>query len=381
MVGCTSDVPVVTETPTVTETPDVIETPDAIETKEEPSEEPIVLEKIEATQLDPHSITLTSEISAYANPDTSSDVLETLNDSAMVIGEANDFYQVILANGSIAYIEKNLFKESSNEVVEEVKEEVKEEPKEEVKEEIKEEKKDEPKQVTIPSEFDAEFYAKNNPDVVAVFGNSPEALYNHYVKYGKKEGRAQNANEVDKREQVAQSNASTPSVPSTPTSPETPSQSAPTSIGTYTDDELRTYVFVDYDLMAKINDLKSQNGLSTLPYGDASSVSDKLTNKLIANYKSITNDGSLSHTLGGNPIGREIIAAYRGSGTDSMKAINSWMNSADHKHILMLDDYALLPDEWCVLAMTICVPSVKGDMNSGYTVVSIAIFDSTDFKY
>lgn len=236
MVGCTNE-PEKTES--ITETPDVVDTPDVAETKEESSEEPIVLEKIEATQLEPHNIALTSEVNAYANPDTSSDVLETLNDSAMIIGEANDFYQVILANGSIAYIEKNFSEEKSDETenTDEVKEEIKEESKEEIKEEIKdekkedakEEKKDEPKQVTIPSGFDAEFYAKNNPDVVAAFGNSPEALYNHYIKYGKKEGRAQNANEVDKREQVAQSIVSEPSVPSTPTAPETPSQPAPST--------------------------------------------------------------------------------------------------------------------------------------------------------
>ena len=37
--------------------------------------------------------------------------------------------------------------------------------------------------------FDATFYANAYPDVVAVFGNSEAKLYNHYKKYGKKEGR------------------------------------------------------------------------------------------------------------------------------------------------------------------------------------------------
>lgn len=37
--------------------------------------------------------------------------------------------------------------------------------------------------------FDAEFYAKTYPDVVAVLGNSTDALYSHYKTYGKKEGR------------------------------------------------------------------------------------------------------------------------------------------------------------------------------------------------
>ena len=43
--------------------------------------------------------------------------------------------------------------------------------------------------------FDAEFYAATYPDVVAVFGNSPEALYKHYKDYGKAEGRSCNAEE------------------------------------------------------------------------------------------------------------------------------------------------------------------------------------------
>lgn len=37
--------------------------------------------------------------------------------------------------------------------------------------------------------FDAEYYAQNNPDVVAVFGTDKEALFNHYIMFGKAEGR------------------------------------------------------------------------------------------------------------------------------------------------------------------------------------------------
>lgn len=37
--------------------------------------------------------------------------------------------------------------------------------------------------------FDAEYYAQNNPDVVAVFGNNPDLLYQHYVTVGMQEGR------------------------------------------------------------------------------------------------------------------------------------------------------------------------------------------------
>ncbi len=37
--------------------------------------------------------------------------------------------------------------------------------------------------------FDPTFYAAAYPDVVAVFGTNENMLYNHYKKYGKKEGR------------------------------------------------------------------------------------------------------------------------------------------------------------------------------------------------
>lgn len=37
--------------------------------------------------------------------------------------------------------------------------------------------------------FDAAYYAENNPDVTAAVGDSVSALYSHYEKYGKKEGR------------------------------------------------------------------------------------------------------------------------------------------------------------------------------------------------
>lgn len=37
--------------------------------------------------------------------------------------------------------------------------------------------------------FDPEYYAANNPDVTAAFGDDPTALYQHFKKYGAKEGR------------------------------------------------------------------------------------------------------------------------------------------------------------------------------------------------
>ena len=54
--------------------------------------------------------------------------------------------------------------------------------------------------------FDAEFYAQTYPDVVAVFGDSPEALLKHYQDYGKAEGRSANAEEYGLLNDTAQDN-------------------------------------------------------------------------------------------------------------------------------------------------------------------------------
>lgn len=46
-----------------------------------------------------------------------------------------------------------------------------------------------PKTMPDGQTFDAEYYASTYPDVKAAFGNDEAALYNHYVQYGKAEGR------------------------------------------------------------------------------------------------------------------------------------------------------------------------------------------------
>lgn len=44
---------------------------------------------------------------------------------------------------------------------------------------------------TLKKIFDADLYAKAYPDVARAYGNDREALWNHYVTYGLKEGRTQ----------------------------------------------------------------------------------------------------------------------------------------------------------------------------------------------
>lgn len=46
-----------------------------------------------------------------------------------------------------------------------------------------------PIQARAAEEFDPVFYASAYADVAAAFGTDPEALYNHYITYGRSEGR------------------------------------------------------------------------------------------------------------------------------------------------------------------------------------------------
>ena len=52
-----------------------------------------------------------------------------------------------------------------------------------------------PKTTVKAEGFDADYYGRRYPDVVASCGNGAEALYEHYMQYGIFEGRFQNAEE------------------------------------------------------------------------------------------------------------------------------------------------------------------------------------------
>lgn len=58
-----------------------------------------------------------------------------------------------------------------------------------------------PKKMADGTIFDAEFYAQTYPDVVAVFGTDEKALYNHYIQYGKAEGRKPTADSASNKMQ------------------------------------------------------------------------------------------------------------------------------------------------------------------------------------
>ena len=46
-----------------------------------------------------------------------------------------------------------------------------------------------PQKMSDGTLFDAEYYAQQNPDVVAAMGKDVQTLYRHYLNYGKAEGR------------------------------------------------------------------------------------------------------------------------------------------------------------------------------------------------
>lgn len=52
-----------------------------------------------------------------------------------------------------------------------------------------------PKTMEDGTVFDAEYYAEENPDVVAAMGRSEEALWVHYLNFGKSEGRKATADD------------------------------------------------------------------------------------------------------------------------------------------------------------------------------------------
>lgn len=57
--------------------------------------------------------------------------------------------------------------------------------------------------------FSASYYAANNPDVVASVGDSEAALYQHYLQFGKKEGRQAYPGEITFKNLNAQINTNT----------------------------------------------------------------------------------------------------------------------------------------------------------------------------
>ena len=80
----------------------------------------------------------------------------------------------------------------------------------------------------LTDNFDVAYYRDNNPDVVAVVGSSEEALYNHYINHGKNEGRKPCADSTASETGVPTANETSTTVPTTSET----SATAPTASGT-----------------------------------------------------------------------------------------------------------------------------------------------------
>ena len=75
-----------------------------------------------------------------------------------------------------------------------------------------------------PDWFDASYYASAYPDVVAVYGSSPEKLFEHYRVLGRSELRRPNASYVHTLDRNGNPTGATPSAPRTATQPEATAQ-------------------------------------------------------------------------------------------------------------------------------------------------------------
>ena len=205
--------------------------------------------------------------------------------------------------------------EKEPEETEPVSDPKKEEPTAPKDEKPQEEKKEEEKkEVKIPDSFDPEFYASHNPDVVAAFGNSPEALYNHYKNYGKKEGRSQNAAEEAQKQanQQAQAEQQTPVQPPA-------GESGSNGAVSYT-------VVCDTAMLDLINQYRAENGLPALSWNSAYEQVAK------DRIKAIGDGGVLSHdAAGGIPAGCVAENLFQGSGNYSTQIIfDGYKNSPGH---------------------------------------------------
>jgi uncharacterized protein YkwD len=182
-------------------------------------------------------------------------------------------------------------------------------------------KKSSGKMATL-DEFDASFYAKNNPDVVKVYGKTKKRLYAHYKEYGFKEGRPAYAGQVTTKE-AAKETAKPKAAEEAP---------VPSSGNTLADDIVRL-----------TNEERANAGLSALTADNAT-----LTQAAMIRAQEIM--VSFSHT---RPNGKDPNTAYTELGgtykrfgenlamgqKTPQQAVTAWMNSQGHKDNMLYTDY------------------------------------------
>lgn len=258
---------------------------------------------------------LSDESLTEASIATETEVLEIEGTS-----EKDDYVDVTDEKETLDNKEEKDEADKVDEIIEELPENVTEQKTEEEAEE--EDLEEEPKEeIIIPASFDATFYANNNPDVVAAFGNTPEALYNHYLNYGKKEGRAQNAQEQEAKNQAA---AATPAPTNNEPAPQ--SNPAPSSTPSSSTSEGKRYeVYLDTEMFNMINAYRAECGLPALTWN--SGAEQIAQDRIVA----IAQGGVLSHdAAGGPPAGYCAENLFNGTDGTAEFIFNGYKNSPGH---------------------------------------------------
>lgn len=165
------------------------------------------------------------------------------------------------------------------------------------------------------AKFDPVYYAEQNPDVVAVYGTKPEELFRHYLEFGYNEGRLPYAPETQSEQ------------PAAPAAPETQSeQPAAPETSAATDEAAEE--------TALVNALRSENGLPALVCDAGLTEYANLRAKELAQ--------SFSHTRpdGSNPLdGVSQVTGYHGWRGENIAmnfrsipdVVNGWANSPGHR--------------------------------------------------
>lgn len=147
--------------------------------------------------------------------------------------------------------------------------------------------------------FDAQYYAQNNPDVAAILGMDENALYQHYILYGKAEGR----------------------------------------IGAAPDVSSMDY---NHQVMELCNEERRAAGTRDLSYDDAlAQVAQVRAKELPTAFSHTRPDGSSALDM--VPFGNGI--HYKGENIASgfatpEKVMNGWMNSEGHRKNIMNGNYS-----------------------------------------
>ncbi|MCD8131940.1 MAG: CAP domain-containing protein [Lachnospiraceae bacterium] len=177
--------------------------------------------------------------------------------------------------------------------------------------------------------FDAVYYADNNSDVKALYGYDTDALLNHYLTYGKSEGRAANAEE-------AASQAASASTTATTT----------TTAATASASDLVTQV---YNL---VNENRSANGVASLTLDSTLCAAAQTRADELAAYGSTTINGEAHVRPDGNSWGYVLFEYGINYGTKgentaegystAQSVMDGWMNSEGHKANILNSSFDII---------------------------------------